>query len=162
MSAPKLSIVKSMQHIQGKTRPCCHIKAHIGADVQKGLDEHFANEALFKRASYSSMWPEGALAIPAALAPHLSAFLKNDACPEITVKTITAGQLFQAGSIWEMLCFEFVAKLAFENFVALAVASVELGGQVDYYSAAMGGPDDAALDAAVVELRATAGEMAAA
>lgn len=162
MSAPKLSIVKSMQHIQGKTRPCCYIKAHIGAGVQKVLDEYFANEPLFKRSSYSASWPNGALSIPAALAPHLSAFLKNDACPEITIKTITAGQLFQASSIWEMLCFEFIAKLAFENFVALACASVELGEERDYFSAALGEGGEATIDDAVTGLREAAVQMAAA
>ena len=51
--------------------------------------------------------------MPAALSPALATFLKNDACPEITVKTMLTGQLHQGSNIWEMMAFELIAKLAF-------------------------------------------------
>lgn len=136
MSQPKLVIKKGMFNIQGKVRACCNIHATVPADLRTKLEEHFLNEPLFKRAAYAASWPENALAIPAALAPHVSALLKNDACPEITVKTILAGQLFQGAGVWEMMSFEFVAKLAFDNFTALLEAVAEMGTDVTYQGTA--------------------------
>jgi hypothetical protein len=130
MASPKLVIRKGVFLIQGKMRPCCSVQAIVSPEVRAVLEEHFQAEALFKRAAYSTTWPEGAIAIPAPLAPHVSALLKNDACPEITVKTILAGQLHQGASVWEMMSFEFIAKLAFDNFAAIVDAAAEMGTDV--------------------------------
>jgi len=132
MAAPQLLIRKRMQLIQGKVRPCCFAQAQLPANLQAILEEHFINEPLFKRASYSANWPKGAIEIPAALAPALGAFLKNDACPEITVKTLLAGQQHQGTNTWEMLCFEFIAKLSFDNLLMLVAAARDLDREIAY------------------------------
>ena len=132
MSVPKLIIRKRMLFIQGKVRPCCYIQLSVEPGLRAVLDEHFLSEALFKRSAYSASWPANALSIPAAIAPHVSSFLKNDACPEITIKTILAGQMFQGAHTWEMMCFEFIGKLAFENFLGMAKSISEMGQDVIY------------------------------
>jgi hypothetical protein len=161
MAAPKLVIRKRMQFIQGKMRPCCWVQADVAPELRAILDEHFLNEALFKRAAYAQFWPEGALAIPAALAPSLNNFLKNDACPEITVKTLLQGQLHQGATAWEMMSFELVAKLAFENFLAITVTAQELNCDLVYEGAAAVAPIVFSADDAVAQLEAMASEMAA-
>ncbi len=123
---------KGMFLIQGKVRACCSVQAVVEPKVRAILDEHFLSEPLFKRSAYSGAWPAGALAIPAALAPHISALLKNDACPEITVKTLLGGQLHQGANVWEMMSFEFIAKLAFDNFAAMVQSISEMGSDVIY------------------------------
>lgn len=132
MSAPKLVIKKKMLHIQGRVRPCCQVQAIVSPAMQAVLDEHFQNETLFKRAAYAQHWPEGALKIPPAIAAAVTTFLKNDACPEITVKTLTAGQLHQGANVWEMMAYEFIGKLAFENFLAMTATISEMGRHVVY------------------------------
>lgn len=132
MSVPKLVIRKRMLFIQGKVRPCCYVQLSVEPGLRGVLDEHFLNEPLFKRSAYSASWPAGALAIPAPLAPHVNSFLKNDACPEITIKTMLAGQMFQGAHMWEMMCFEFIGKLAFENFLGMAKSICEMGRDVVY------------------------------
>jgi hypothetical protein len=132
MAHPKLVIRKRMQFIQGKTRACCFVQLMVEPNLQAQLEEYFINEALFRRAAYSAAWPSGALTIPAALSPHLSSFLKNDACPEITVRSLLGGQMYQGATTWEMMCFEFVAKLAFENFLGMAKTIGELSQDVVY------------------------------
>jgi hypothetical protein len=132
MLSPKLIIRKRMQFIQGKMRPCCHVQAIVDPETRAKLEEHFLAEPLFKRSFYSTNWPDGAVPIPAALGPAMSQLLKNDACPEITVKTMLVGQLHQAANAWEMLSFELIAKLAFDNFRALAETAAELDRDVVY------------------------------
>ncbi|MEQ1671353.1 MAG: hypothetical protein ABL893_10880 [Hyphomicrobium sp.] len=132
MAAPKLVIRKGMFLIQGKVRACCSVQAIVAPEVRAVLNEHFMAEALFKRSLYSGTWPAGALAIPPALAGPVSAFLKNDACPEIAVKTILAGQLHQGANVWEMMAFEFISKIAFDNFAALVQMIGEMGTDVVY------------------------------
>ncbi len=161
MAAPKLVIRKRMQFIQGKVRPCCWVQASVEPELRAVLDEHFLNEPLFKRAAYAQFWPEGALAIPAALAPSLNNFLKNDACPEITVKNLLQGQLHQGANAWEMMSFELVAKLAFENFLAIAAMATELNCDLVYEGAAAVPPMVFSADDAVAQLEALAAEMAA-
>lgn len=154
MSNPKLVIRKKMQFIQGKTRACCYVQALVAAELKAALDENFLNEPMFKRAAYSSAWPQGALPIPPELAPHVSSFLKNDACPEITVKTLLAGQMFQSTSMWETMCFEFIAKLAFENFLGMAKSIGELGRDVVYEGVEFGGDLSAFDSDTLAELKA--------
>ncbi len=132
MQAPKLLIRKGMLLIQGKVRPCCYVQAIVGPEAQALLEEHCLAETMFKRAAYSMSWPRGAIECPPAISPSLSQFLKNDACPEISVKTLLAGQMHQGANVWEMMCFEFVAKLAFNNFVAMVQSMSEIGQDVIY------------------------------
>lgn len=162
MLSPKLVIRKRMQFIQGKTRPCCHVQAIVDAETRARLEEHFLAEPLFKRAFYSTNWPEGAIAIPAALGPAMSQFLKSDACPEITVKTMLTGQLHQAGNAWEMMTFELIAKLAFDNFCALALTAAELDRDVIYAGHGATSDQDAFSADTIAELAALGGaELAA-
>ncbi len=160
---PRLVIRKRMQFIQGRNRPCCFVQALIDGPARATIEEHFSNEPLFKRAFYSASWPAGAIAIPAALGPSMSQFLKNDACPEITVKTLLAGQLHQGANVWETMSFEFIAKLAFDNFRALVNMTAELDRDVMFNGSAMGASADAqAFDADMAaELKALSGELAA-
>lgn len=159
--AAKLLIRKRMQFIQGKTRPCCFIQAFVEPDVQAVLEEHFLTDQLFKRAAYAASWPKGAIEIPAPLAPALSTFLKNDACPEITVKTILSGQLHQGANVWEMMAFELIGKLAFDNFVALCTTVGDLKRDI-YYEGAGVEPDlDMLAETAVHKLERMAAGMAA-
>ncbi|MGQ0456134.1 MAG: hypothetical protein ACT4OU_03620 [Hyphomicrobium sp.] len=137
MTPARLVIRKRMQFIQGKTRPCCFVQAFVDADIRAKIEEHFLTEALFKRAFYSTNWPEGAVQIPASLGPAMSQFLKNDACPEITVKTLLQGQLHQGSNVWEMMCFELISKLAYDNFCALVDMARELDRDVVYANGAL-------------------------
>lgn len=132
MAPAKLVIRKGMFLIQGKVRACCSVQAIVDPKVRAILDEHFLSEPLFKRSAYSGAWPAGALAIPAALAPALGALLKNDACPEITVKTLLGGQLHQGANVWEMMAFEFIAKVSFDNFAAIVETVSEMGRDIVY------------------------------
>jgi hypothetical protein len=132
MAAPRLVIKKRMQFIQGKVRPTCHVQAFVEPKLQTILEEHFATEALFKRSAYSANWPATAIPVPAPLTSAMGNFLKNDACPEITVKTMLAGQMYQGTNAWEMLSFELAAKLSFDNFLALVQAAYELDRDVIY------------------------------
>lgn len=155
ISAPRLLIRKRMQFIQGRVRACCHMQAVVASDIKAVLDEHFLNEPLFKRAFYATNWPQGAIPIPAALAPAMGSLLKSDACPEITVKTMLAGQLHLSTSVWDMLSFELVAKLAFDNFLAVAVAAGELNRDLVYCGQSIPLLDVAQMDAdTAAELRA--------
>lgn len=126
MSIAKLTIKKRMQFIQGKVRPCCHVQALVEPSVQAVLEEHFVTEPLFKRAAYANHWPKGAIEPSPVIVPALNTFLKNDACPEITVKTLLAGQMHQGANVWEMMAFELIAKLAFDNFLGLCETVLDL------------------------------------
>jgi hypothetical protein len=96
------------------------------------LTEHFQNENLFKRSSYAAGFPAGVPTPNASLAPHLSMLLRSDACPEITVKTILAGQLLQAATIWEMMAFEYIAKRAFDSLCDMMATIGELQTETVY------------------------------
>ncbi len=135
MTAAKLLIRKRMVNIQGKVRPACFVQAIVAPAAQIALETHFATEALFRRAAYSQSWPEGTVKIPASIAPSLAAFLKNDACPEITVKTLLAGQSYQGANAWEMMSFELIAKVAFDNLLELSRTTMQLDRDVHYFGA---------------------------
>ena len=137
MSAPKLLIRKRMLQIQGRVRPTCFVQAVVASAVQASLESNFSNETLFRRAAYSTNWPEGTLPVPPSLAPALGALLKNDACPEITVKTLLAGQLYQGNNAWDMMTFELIAKVAFDNLVQLVGSVMELDRDVFYSGSAV-------------------------
>lgn len=132
MQPPKLLIRKGMVMIQGRNRPCIQVLAVVDPAIKAKLEESFGTENLFKRSAYSMGFPAGTpLPLP-TLAPHLAALIKNDACPEITVKTLLAGQLFQAQSVWEMKAFEYIACRAFDAFVDFTQAVIELGTETTY------------------------------
>lgn len=154
----RLLIRKGMVSIQGRSRPCIQIQAAIDPDMQAVLLEHFSNENLFKRSSYSSGLPAGVPLPAPALSPHLFNLLKNDACPEITVKTILAGQLHQANGIWEMMAFEYIAKRAFEGLLDMMACVNELQTETSY---AGGGSDVAAFAADTAAELAMHGELSA-
>jgi hypothetical protein len=135
MAAPKLSIRKRMLQTQGKVRPTCSVQAVVEPATRGVLETHFLGETLFRRAAYSLTWPEGTHKIPAPLAPSLAAFLKNDACPEITVKTLLSGQTHQGANAWEVMSFELIAKVAFDNLVALIATAREFDHEIFYTGA---------------------------
>lgn len=120
MTTQRLSITKSMQMIHGKLRPIADVRAHVDARAAAFLLEHFSNETLFKRTAYANGFTDGGLQASPPLARMLANFIKNDACPEITVKTLLAGQKYEGAGMWDIQCFEFVAKRAFDGLAELA------------------------------------------
>jgi hypothetical protein len=78
--------------------------------------------------------------------------LKSDGCPEVTIKTILAGQTYQANGIWDMLAFEYIAKRAFDALLDVMAGVNELRTETRYY-----GPNSEAL-----ALADAAAELAAA
>lgn len=119
-------------NIQGRNRPCVQVQAVVDPDIQATLLEHFPNENLFKRSSYAMGLPAGVTPPSPSIAPHLAALLKNDACPEITVKTILAAQLHQGASLWEAMAFEYIAKRAFDSLVDIVQCVSELKTETVY------------------------------
>lgn len=132
MAAPRLLIRKVMLNIQGRIRPCIQVQADVAPELAAKLSEHFLQENLFKRSSYAQGWPVGVPAPAPAIAPHLANFIKNDACPEITVKTILAGQMHQCQGIWEMMAFEYVAQRAFDSLCSMMLTVAEIGIETVY------------------------------
>jgi hypothetical protein len=149
----RLMIRKGIMNIQGRNRPCIQVQAVVDADMQAVLSEHFVNENLFRRSSYAQGLPEGVPTPSASLAPYLAAFVKNDACPEITVKTILAGQMQQCSSIWDVMVFEYIAKRAFEALLDMMVCVSELQLETVYFGPS---PDADAFAADTVEELAAA------
>ncbi len=135
MQPPKLLIRKGMVMIQGRSRPCIQVLAIVDPTVKARLEESFQGENLFKRSAYATGFPAGFPTPSASLAPHLGILMKSDACPEVTVKTILGGQLYQAGSLWEMKAFEFIARRAFDALVDLIETVLELGRETTYLPA---------------------------
>ena len=119
MPARHLTITKRLTQVQGKTKPVCEAKAIIPLAEAKVLLEHFANEPLFRRAAYANGFDDGGIPPGPGLTKMLGAFTRNDACPEVLVKTIINGQRYEAISFWDTLCFEFVAKRSFDALVVM-------------------------------------------
>lgn len=132
MQTPKLLIRKGMVVVQGRNRPCIQVIAIVDPVLKAKLEENFLNDNMFKRSAYSMGFPAGTPTPSPSLAPHLGNMLKSDACPELTVKTLLAGQLFQAGSIWEMKAFEYIAQRAFDSLVDFSQTVMELGRELTY------------------------------
>ena len=132
MSAPRLLIRKAMINIQGRIRPCIQVQADIAPAMVAKLTEHFLSENLFKRSSYSQGFPAGVPTPAPSLAPHLNNFIKNDACPEITVKTLLTGQMHQCQGIWEVMAFEYVAQRAFDGLCSMMMSVAEVGVETVY------------------------------
>jgi hypothetical protein len=130
MAAPKLMLRKGIVNIQGRNKPAVQAQAILPPEEQALLAEHFANDVLFRRSAYMGGLPAGVPAPSAALGSMLMAFVKNDACPEITVKSLLAGQTYQGNTMWDILCFEYIAKRAFEAVQELARGAGEFGREV--------------------------------
>ena len=120
MTQPRLSITKSMQMIHGKLRPLVNVRAHIEPRAAAFLLEHFSNETLFKRTAYANGFTDGGLQASPPLSRMLANFIRNDACPEITVKNLMAGQKYEGTGMWDIQCFEFIAKRSFDGLTELA------------------------------------------
>lgn len=132
MSAPKLLIRKVMMDVGGKQKPVIQVQAILEPALAARLNELFGNEILFKRAVYAQGFPEGSPVPSPGMAPALNTFLKNDACPEVTVKSLLAGQKVQTNSLWDIVAFEYIAKRAFDNLCEFADAAAELGTETYY------------------------------
>jgi hypothetical protein len=132
MSAPRLVIRKAMMDVGGKQRPVIQVQAVFEPALQARLNDLFGTEVLFKRAVYAQGFPEGTPLPSPAMAPALNAFLKNDACPEVTVKTLLAGQKLQTNSLWDIVAFEYIAKRSFDNLCEFAATVAELGTETVY------------------------------
>ena len=120
MNTQQLTISKSMRLAHGKLRPYVEVKANIPERTKALLLGHFAADTLFKRTAYANGFTDGGLQPSPPLSRMLANFVRNDACPEITVRTLTSGQTYEGANLWDVLCFEFVAKRAFDSLLELA------------------------------------------
>ena len=132
MRAPVLKIRKKVLEVQGGMRPCVQVQAIIDDEVRKILEENFREVILFKRTMYATGMPDGTPMPEPALTPQLNNFIRNDACPEISVKSILSGQLHQAKDPWEVLCFEWIGKRAFDALVLMIICATEMGTETEY------------------------------
>lgn len=132
MPKPKLLIRKGLIQIQGRTRPSIQVQAVVDEQLAAILLAHFANDPLFKRTMYINGFGEGPSAPSRPLQPIMSGFLKNDACPEITIKTLLAGQTYQGNSLWDLACFEYIARRAFDGLLEVLAVAAELGRETTY------------------------------
>ena len=132
MTTPHLSIIKSMQLAHGKVRPFIEVRAVIDPVARAFLLEHFHAETLFKRTAYANGFTDGGLQASPPLARMLANFIRNDACPEITVKTLTSGQKYEGAGLWDIQCFDFVAKRAFDGLLELASGVASFAAPATY------------------------------
>ncbi len=132
MRAPVLKIRKKVLDIQGQMRPCVQVQAVVDDEVREILEKNFSGVILFKRAMYAAGIPEGTPKPEAALMPLVNNFIKNEACPELSVKSILSGQLYQAKDPWEVLCFEWIGKRSFDALVLMIICATEMGTETEY------------------------------
>ena len=123
MTTQHLMISKSMRMVHGKLRPFIEVKAELDGRAKAFLLEHFASETLFRRTAYTNGFADGGLQPSPPLARMLSNFVRNDACPEITVKTLTAGQKYEGAGLWDIQCFDFIARRSFDALCELAAGA---------------------------------------
>ncbi|MFZ4783680.1 MAG: hypothetical protein ACOYLC_15310 [Armatimonadaceae bacterium] len=133
MSVRELRITKRLTQVQGKTKPACEARAIIPASESVVLLEHFGNEPLFKRTAYAGGFTDGGYKPTPALSKMLANFVKNDACPEVLVKTLINGQRFEANTFWDILCFEFIAKVSFDSLLILCEGTRALNKTLVYH-----------------------------
>ena len=117
---PHLAITKTMRTLHGRVRPFIEVRAHLEPRAQAFLVEHFSQEVLFKRSAYANGFADGGLQASPPLSRMLANFVRNDACPEITVKTLTNGQKYEGAVLWDIECFDFIARRSFDALVELA------------------------------------------
>ncbi len=132
MRAPVLKIRKKVLEVQGQMRPCVQVQAIVDDEVRALLKENFSSVIIFKRTMFAAGMPEGATKPEPALAPLLMSFLKREDCPELSVKSILSGQLYQAKDPWEVLCFEWIGKYAFDALILMMVCATEMGTETEY------------------------------
>jgi hypothetical protein len=132
MTTQYLLIAKSMLMVHGKVRPFVEVKAHVDPAAKAFLLEHFGSETLFKRTAYANGFTDGGLQASPPLARMLANFIRNDACPEITVKTLMSGQKYEGAGLWDIQCFDFVAKRAFDALVELAAGVASFSAPETY------------------------------
>jgi len=133
MSVPHLNVTRRMLNIHGKTRAVIEIQAVIDPAIGAMLTELFPNETLFKRTAFAGGFADGGLQPSPPLGRMMMNFMKNDACPEVTVKTLLAGQKYEGTGIWDVLCFEFIAKRSFDALVELAEGASGFGTTATYF-----------------------------
>jgi hypothetical protein len=155
---PHLAMIKAMKLVHGKLRPIIEVQAFIAPSERAFLLEHFHGETLFKRTAYSTGFSDGGLQPSPPLARMLANFVRNDACPEVTVKTLLSGQKYEASGLWDMQCFAFVAQRSFDGLCELAQAST--GFDVTHRYFGFGVTPDAAAFAADTALEMAAGPAA--
>lgn len=132
MRAPVLKIRKKVLNIQGNDRPVVQVIADMDSDAKAALEQYFLEVTLFKRTMFSNGFPKDLQPPEPELMPHLMAFVRDDACPEVTVKTLLTGQLFQSKGPWELMSFEYIAKRAFDSLMVLLACIGEMGREVEY------------------------------
>ena len=132
MNTQQLTIAKSMRLAHGKLRPFVEVKANIPQQTKAFLLENFAAETLFKRTAYANGFTDGGLQPSPPLSRMLANFVRNDACPEITAKTLLSGQTYEGSNLWDILCFEFVAKRSFDSLLELADGAAGFGVKLTY------------------------------
>jgi hypothetical protein len=163
MSA-QLLIAKRFHEVHGKTKPIIAVRAHIDATATAFLLEHFHSETLFKRTAYANGFSDGGLQASPSLSRMLSSFVKNDACPEITVKTLLAGQKYEGTGLWELQCFEFIAKRSFDALIELVAATQGFGSTQIYLGCGVSADEaafiaDTTLELAAAPLAVTIGDV---
>jgi len=153
MRAPVLKIRKKVLDVQGQMLPCVQVQAIVDDQVRAILEESFSSVILFKRTMFAAGIPDGMTMPEPALTPLLLNFLKKEDCPELSVKSILSGQLYQAKDPWEVLCFEWIGKRSFDALTLMIVCAAELGTETEYAPCGRGSliDDIAADDAGVVE-----------
>lgn len=119
MANRELHITKRLVQVQGRTKPQCEARAIIPASEAEVLVQHFGNEPLFKRTAYASGFEDGGYQPTPALTKMLANFVRNDACPEVLVKTLINGQRYEANTFWDILCFEFIARVGFDALLIM-------------------------------------------
>lgn len=132
MQAPVLKIRKKVLEIQGVVRPCVQVQAIVDDSVRQVLEADFKEVLLFKRTMFANGISDRVPQPAGMLFPQLANFIKNDACPEISVKSILSGQLYQAKDPWEVLCFEWIGKRAFDSLKLMIACAVEMGTETEY------------------------------
>ncbi len=132
MTTARLMIRKALVGVQGKMRPLIQVAAEVDPALATVLNEHFPTDPLFKRSFFASGPPPGVKPPSGPLGPMLMNFVKNDACPEVTVKSILAGQVYQGNTIWDIACFEYIAQRSFDALLEICKVASELGRETLY------------------------------
>lgn len=119
MATHELRIVNRLVQLPGKIKPVCEVKAIIPPAEAKILVDNFGNEPLFKRTSFATGFADCGYELSPSLQRTLANFVRNDACPEVLVKTMIGGQRFEGSTLWDILCFEFCVRLGFDALLEL-------------------------------------------
>lgn len=132
MHTPVLKIRKKVLQIQNQKRPCVQIQAIVDEASKEALLADFSEVVLFKRTMLATGIPDRLPQPEPMLFPQLANFVKDEGCPEISVKSILSGQMHQAKEPWEVLCFEWVGKRAFDSLLLMLICATEMGTETEY------------------------------